>query len=221
MSLTRINVANVDIDPVPPTAPSVIAVSDKCPSLSWMHVMFAGVNSPGIIPRNGLTGFKRKFTFDQPQGKGVQGAKLVITKVPPIEGQVTLQLLTKQDFADWDQFAALLCNPLDQNGNAIGRSVFHPSFQSIGLVAAVCTTYEGPLDMGRGIYLCKFNLLEYAPVPAASIVSVAASVAPDVPPATNAPPPVDPRIAARQAEIAGLAAASANVLGPAVGSGGG
>jgi hypothetical protein len=174
-----------------------------------MKVQIGGLLTPGTIPKGGMRGFTRDSGFDAKKGKGSVGAVLTLTGQPPVKGSITCQLFTKQDFADWDSMVSkVLAIPVGlQQTKGIG--VYYPGWSAIGLYSVVVEKYAGPIDMGKGLYHCLIDLLEWNQPPPISNVKTVSTQTPDVPPNQILPP--DPVSIANQAEIARLRAAGANV----------
>jgi hypothetical protein len=145
----------------------------------WMYFTLNGVNSPGTIPRDGVRGFKRETGWDSKKGKGSQGATLTLTTVPPVKGNITLQLVTDADFARWDTFVAQVLSIDVKQQQAQGLLVYYPAFSSIGLTSVVVAHYEAPSHKGKGMYHTVIELLEWQKSPPASVVSTVAGNAPD------------------------------------------
>lgn len=197
-----------------PPLSSIYVQPDTTSGNAWIKAQLSGVDTPGTIGKDGMKGFKRKTGWDKKAGKGTSGAVLTLTTEPPVEGVVTLQLFTPQDFSDWDSFvASVLAIPASQQ-KASGLSWYYAGHQSIGLTTVVVGHFEGPIYMGRGMYHGIFELFEWAAPPAASVVATVAATLPDGGTGTNVKQP-DPRILQAQAE---LQAAVANRYG---GGGGG
>lgn len=168
---------------------------------SWIRAMLSGVSTPGTIGRDGMKGFKRKTGWDVKAGKGTAGATLTLKDAPPVEGIVTVQLFTDQDFSDWDSFvSAVLAIPVTDQ-QADGLAWYYAGHQSIGLTAVVVKYYEGPIHVGRGMYHGVFELLEWSPPPAASIVKTVAATLPDGGSGTSYVKQPDPRIIQANAEL--------------------
>jgi hypothetical protein len=168
----------------------------------WAIFVLKGWNSPGSIPKGGVKGFKRETGWDEKKGKGTQGATLTLKSMPPAKGSFTIQLITPQDFADWDAFVAnvLSINPAQQQ--AQGLSIYYPGFSSIGLTTVVVASYSAPEHQGKGLYHVEVHLIEWQQPPATNITSTPSSTATDGSNEPTAPTPVDPRVTARQAQIA-------------------
>jgi hypothetical protein len=193
------------------------------PSLSynaWLTFSLSNIPCPGTIVPGGVKGFKRKTSVDAKAGKGSVGATLTVTGLPPARGTITIQLLTAADLAAWDSFvASVLSVSVADQQKLGGLAIYYPAFASIGLNAVIVDDY-GPPEYVRGKLQVEISMIEFAPPPNASLVTTPVSVAPDQDAGSNQPAPQDPRIAAKQAQLAALtgAANAANVLGPSVGS---
>jgi hypothetical protein len=137
----------------------------------WHTMMIGGLTTPGTIPRGGIRGFKRETGWDKKLGKGTQGATLTLKTMPPVEGEVTLQLFTDQDFADWDQFVSDVLSIQPAKQSAKGLPIYYPGFSSIALTTVVIKDYTGPEHQGKGMYHVKIQLLEWQQPPPKSIVS--------------------------------------------------
>jgi hypothetical protein len=184
----------------PPLSLVVVNPIDSAAN-SWIKAQLSGVPTPGTIPPGGLKGFKRETGWDVKKGKGTQGATITLKDQSPVEGSVTLQLVTSQDFRDWDDFVenVLDLNPADQVAN--GLSWYYPGHTSIGLNAVVVKHYTGIEYQGRGMYHATFEVLEWFQPPPKSIVQTVASTEPDQD-EDGQTTPEDPRITAMQAQIA-------------------
>lgn len=147
-------------------------VSPISSSNDWIYYVLAGQTSPGTIPnRGGIRGFKRETGWDIKHGKGTQGATLTLKTLPPVEGSIDHQLITDNDFANWDSFVInkLSISPAKQK--AAGLSIYYPGFASIGLTAVVVKHYTGPVHQGKGLYIATVEYIEWSKPPATSIVS--------------------------------------------------
>ena len=173
----------------------------------WMYFTLSGVNSPGTIALGGIKGFKRETGWDIKKGKGTQGATLTLKDIPPVEGKITLNLISDADFAGYDAFVASVLSISPKRQQAEGLTVFHPSFSSIGLTQVVVKHYTAPEEVGgKRKYQVEIELLEWQPPPAASVVSTVATTAPG---AGAGPRQQSPRVVALQAQVAALNAANA------------
>jgi hypothetical protein len=184
---------------------------------AWTYFVLSGVNSPGTIPRGGIRGFKRETGWDKKKGKGTQGATLTLSTVPPVEGEITLQLIgpggfyadgtPSTDFAQWDAFVAAVLSISPTQQQASGLAFYYPGISCIGLTVVVVEDYSPLLHVGRGLYQTTVKLCEWQQPPPVSIVKSVAAQAPDKddPDTTK---PVDPRILALQAQIAAAQAAN-------------
>jgi hypothetical protein len=168
----------------------------------WMYFTLRGIPSPGTIPINGIKGFKRETGWDKKAGKGTQGATLTLKTLPPVEGTITLQLITPTDFNNWDIFVSKVLAIAPAKQKASGLAIYHPQFASIGLVSVVVADYTGPEYQGKGKYYATIKLIEWQAPPPVSIVATVGQTFPDLPDSDVSPP--NPEIAALQAQIATL-----------------
>lgn len=167
----------------------------------WHKFTLRGKDSPGTIPKGGIKGFKRETGWDVKKGKGTQGATLTVKEVPPVEGEITVQLFTEQDFKDWDSFVQE-CLFIDATLQSTqGLPIYHPICASIALTDVVVKYFTPPEHQGKGLYHATIHFIEWSTPPAQSVVSTPSSAASDAPDGDTTPP-VDPRIAARQREVA-------------------
>lgn len=169
-------------------------------SNEWHKFVLKGRESPGTIPKGGVKGFKRETGWDIQKGKGTKGASLIVKEVPPVTGSFTLQLFTLQDFKDWDAFCTdvLLIDAELQKSE--GLSVYYPSFGQIALNTVVVHWFTPTAHEGKALYHVEVALIEWSQPPPVNITSTVSTTAADEPDGTGPPP--DPRIAARQAQIA-------------------
>ena len=201
--------------PTPLPALSTVVVEPiQSVANSWLKCQLSGVLTPGTIAPGGLKGFRRETGWDVKKGKGTKGATLTIKDQPPVEGLVTLQLVTAQDFSDWDLFVSSVLSIDPESQAADGLSWFYPGHVSIGLTDVVVKHYTGVEYHGRGLYHATFELLEWSPPPDASIVRTVAATAPDEA-APDAVPTEDPRIVALEAQIAAQIAAASQAASQA------
>ena len=187
----------------PPLSRVLVHWDTNAISNAWMFFTLSGLKSPGTIPRGGIKGFRRETGWDVKAGKGTAGATLTLKDKPPCEGTITIQLLTAQDFTDWDNFVAGVLSIPVQNQQASGLAIFHPSFSSIGLTAVVVKHYTPPEEVRPGLYNASIELLEWSAPPATSIVATVSTTAPDQDQnAAGVPPQPDPTVYAQQVTAA-------------------
>lgn len=171
-------------------------------SVIWHSFTLRGLLSPGSIPKGGMKGFKRPTGWDIEKAKGLKGATLKLTSLPPTDGTITLQFFTSEDFKFWDEFVreALAFDPVQQK--AQGLAIYHPAFSSIGLTTVVVKHWTIPEHKGRGLYEVEISLLEWSPPVPKDIASAVEDTAGDASSdPTNTPQP-DPRVTALQKQIA-------------------
>jgi hypothetical protein len=167
---------------------------------AWHKFNLNGMRSPGTIPRGGVRGFKRETGWDIKKGKGTQGATLTLKTVPPVEGMITMQLATNQDFADWDQFVAQVLSLSPDKQKVTGLFVYYPAFASIGLTSVVVKDYSPPEHIGKGMYHASVQLIEWnqpPPVSIAKTVSTGSTTLPEIQIKGQ-----NPEIAALEAQLA-------------------
>jgi hypothetical protein len=172
-----------------------------------MYFTLGGVNSPGTIALGGVKGFKRQTGWDTKRGKGTLGATLTLTSVPPVKGSITLNLISDEDFANYDAFVSQVLSISPTQQQAEGLTLYYPAFASIGLTQVVVESYSSPEEQGgKRKYQVVIEFIEWQPPPATSVVSTPTQTAPNKP--QPGPTPQDPRVAALQAQIAALSQAN-------------
>ena len=191
----------------------------------WESFVLGGIPSPGTIARGGVKGFKRETGWDIKAGKGTKGATLTLKDQPPCRGSFTIQLIgpggfysdgsQSLDFDLWDSFVSgVLASETAQQQQASGLSLYYPGLASLGLSVVVVAHYTGPEHAGKGLYHCTIELIEWSPPPPVSNVATVSSEKADAP-EPGTPVPVDPRVAAKQAQLASTQqAAAAAAQGP-------
>lgn len=163
--------------------PTSIDVND------WSYFILNGVPSPGSIPRSAFRGFVRETGWDEQHGKGTKGATLVLSKMPPAKGSITLQLIgpggfyaaggSSTDFAQWDNFVANVLSIDPAKQKAEGLAIAHPQLASVGITSVVVKSYGGPEHIGKGLYQVTIELIEWVSPPATSVVSTVSTQAQD------------------------------------------
>lgn len=176
----------------------------------WHRFKMLGIDSPGTIPIGGFTGFGRKTGWDKQAGKGTRGATLILKTMPPAEGVFTCELITDEDFADWDSFVSrvLSIDPIKQK--ATGIPIYYPGLASVGVNMVVVEEYEPPRLIKGGKYHALIHLIEWNKPPAASVVQQPNSAGTDAP---SPDVPLDPRIQAGQDDVAAALLAQAAAAG--------
>jgi hypothetical protein len=203
---------------VPPLSKYVAAPPPNAAYLFWLTFTLCDWPCPGTIAPGGVRGFRRKYGWDVQNGKGDAGGVLVLVKQPPAKGSFVMQLLTQGDLAAWDQFYASILSTPPNLAKRYGLPLFYPGLTNLAINNVVIEDVS-PLEYVRGKLTVEISMLEWLPPPAQSIVATPATTAPDQGPSTNAPPPQNPILAQKQAQLAALqgAASAANTLGPAAG----
>jgi hypothetical protein len=174
-----------------------------------MYFLLGGIVSPGTIAPGGIHGFKRETGWDIKKGKGTQGATLTLKDIPPIEGKITLNLITDADFAAYDAFVANVLSISPKEQQAQGLPIYYPAFSSIGLRTVVVKHYTPPIEVGgKRKYQVEIELLEWQPPPAASVVSTVTTTASGAASPGGPPRPPNPLQAQLDAAKAAFLAAS-------------
>lgn len=165
-------------------------------------VYIGGVESPGVIKRGGITGFKREHEWDVKKGKGSKGATISYVQRPPAKGEIRFTLATAQHYADWESFRPQFkYDPTKKSPQAV--DIFHPFLADLDIHSVVCTSI-GAIeidDLGEGT--CVVELLEYFPPPKVSAVGTPTTSQSNTDPKANVQPAVQD---AQQAQIAALLA---------------
>jgi hypothetical protein len=199
-------------NPSSTTQPALSTVSVQYNDLlgpnTWLTFQLGGVTCPGTIPVGGVKGFRRETGWDIKKGKGVSGATLTLVTRPPIEGTITMQLVTPGDFDDWDAFVAAVLSTSERDQQQNGLSIWYPQFASIGLTSVVIKNYTGPEYKGRGMYHTSVELIEWFQPPPVSNVATVATQAPDQSNEDNLPPQEDPELTAAKLNFAAAYQAS-------------
>ena len=166
---------------------------------AWQYITISGVPSPGVIPVDGIHGFKRETEWDKKKGKGAQGATLTLVQYPPAEGSIDFLLWLPGHFDSWSSFRTYLrYNTAKQAGDAV--DIYHPSLADLDINAVVTKSITPIYHKGRGLYMVTVEFIEWFPPPAKPIVATPKHAAPDQPNAL-AGAPADTAGDARQAQI--------------------
>ena len=196
--------------PTPTDQPPLVAFAQS-PSTAlynqWLTYFLAGIPCAGTIPRGGIKGFKRETGWDIKKGKGSAGATLTLQTLPPVEGTITNQLFTDQDFDDWDNFASTVLSTSVADQQASGLSIAYPQFASVGLTTVVVKNFTGPEYQGKGMYHVSVELIEWQSPPPTSIVKTVSSTLPDFAGTIyrfNGPQPLDAQSQAYEQQLAAL-----------------
>lgn len=170
----------------------------------WTYILIAGgVRSPGVIAVDGIRGFSRKTGWDIQKGKGVQGAYLKLTTLPPGEGSIEFLAWEPEQFDDWGTFIPLLKYDPAKNrkdsANAI--DIYHPSLGDVNIDKVVVSDITPFYHKGKGLYSRTVSFIEWKQPPAQDIVKSVSSTG-DKGPKAGAPP--DPVGNALEAETGRL-----------------
>ena len=149
----------------------------------WHYFKLGGVVSPGTIPVGGIRGFERETIWDKPAGKGSDGAQLIRTHRPPVEGSITMQLFQDFDFLDWYAFVAgVLSIPADSqiaDGISFEFVGMPQTADAVTLVVIKKYTLIPKFETAAKRYTVSIDFLEWSPPPAKSIVKTVTATAPD------------------------------------------
>jgi hypothetical protein len=162
-------------------------------------ITVAGQTCPGICV---LSGFKRKWKMDKKKGKGANGVDLTQTGKDVLTGTITFYVWTALQLVLWEGFRPLFkYDTTKQQMQAV--TVFHPALADLDISALVCESLSPMLHVGKGLYSCEADMVEWSPPPKAAAVSTptqakAGGSGPTINPA--APAPTDPQ----QIKIAAL-----------------
>ena len=147
---------------------------------AWHTIILSGVKSPGVIPVDGIRGFKRETGWDVRRAKGQAGATLVRTNNPPSEGEIDFQLWTGDHFFQWQQFVtaiqyqpSLFGKPGEISKIADAITIYHPSLAQPDIdITQVVIKHISPIrHVGQGLYVVTIEFIEWRPPPPVSVVS--------------------------------------------------
>lgn len=130
-----------------------------------------GEECPGIVARDGISGFKRPTEWDVKKGKGTKGGTATLSQLPPAKGSIKFLLCRKSHFDQWDATfrARFKYDPTKKSKNAV--QIFHPTLAKLD-IDSVVTESIGPEEYeGKGLYSITVELLEYLPPPPKTITS--------------------------------------------------
>ena len=169
---------------------------------AWDHITFGGKASPG---RCVVGEFTRKYEFDTKKGKGTAGAVSTLTGLPPAKGKVMFWVWEASQFAEWDDFIALL-KQYPTKGAVNAAAISYPTLADIDVSQVTTTEISSWVptnpDAPDGTFTRWVEFLEYYPPPPVNITSTPATAVEDV---EQVEQQTDPNAAA-QAEVASLLA---------------
>lgn len=138
---------------------------------SYDKVKVAGLECPGIVPPDGISGFSREIAWDVKKGKGTKGGSMTLEQLPPAKGSIKFLLWTAEHARAWDEYfrALFKYDPTKKKKDAI--DIYHPALAKNGVYSVVTEkispeTYEGP-----GLYSITVDLHEYLPPPKKTVTS--------------------------------------------------
>lgn len=178
---------------------------------AWAFVTIAGVDSPGVIPKGGISGADREYKYDTKAGKGTKGATSTFVAIEPAKFSIKFLLWDdgtlgtgRNHFEEWDAFVPLLkYDPTKKAAQAF--TIFHPGLASIDINSVVTTKLGMPVDEGEGLWSVTVEFLEYFPASKTSVVSTPKGAKwVDTTPGGKGTPPgttPDPAIEAAQKQI--------------------
>lgn len=135
----------------------------------WEYIECAGLVSPGVIPKNGVHGFERKYNFDPKNGYGMYGSILTFAFRPAAEGSFTIWTWTSEQYDSMGNFLQVLeYDPTKTTVKAI--DIFYPSLATIGIRRVVTTGISPPMHMGGMKYEWRLSFIEFRPPPKISAV---------------------------------------------------
>lgn len=136
----------------------------------WDYIECAGIISPGVIPKNGVHGFERKYNFDPKNGYGLYGSILTFALRPAAEGSFTIWTWTSAQYDSMGTFLQVLeYDPTKTKVQAI--DIFHPALATLGIRRVVTRSISPPLHLGGLKYEWKLGFIEFRPPPKISAVS--------------------------------------------------
>ena len=125
---------------------------------AWMFFTLSGLASPGTIPRGGIKGFKRETGWDIKKGKGTAGRARSRSRTSRrARGTITVQLLTAQDFTDWDNFVSQVLAIPEQNQQANGLVDLSPELRQHRPYHRGGEHFTGPEEQRPGLYYCTMS----------------------------------------------------------------
>lgn len=136
----------------------------------WSFITIAGIESPGIIPTDGIKGFKRETGWDKKKGKGTQGATMTLTTLPPAEGSIEFCLWLPVHFAQWQEFIRqLIYNPTRKPADAF--DIGHPALADLQIYSVVVESITPLYHQGLNKYAATIEFAEWLPPPKVSATS--------------------------------------------------
>lgn len=143
--------------------------------LRWDYVECNGVISPGVIPRGGITGFIRKFSFDPKNAYGMMGPSLTFAFRPAAEGSIRFWTWTAAQYDAMGNFLSVLeYDPTKTKVRSI--DIFHPALACLGIRRVVTTEIHPPKHQGGKKYEWEISLIEYRPPPKIPVVQTPVNI---------------------------------------------
>lgn len=149
-------------------------------------ILLRGVTSPGVVT---LSGHERAAAWDVQAGVGVRGGNTRLKSLPPGSFTATFYLSDRAEFDAWASFRDLIFSSVS-GPSPIGLEIYHPDLVVNGFRTVSLATMGGVVHDHKGGQTIAVKFQEYAPPK----------------PVKPIPKVKDPRVTAREAEIARLTA---------------
>ncbi len=170
-----------------------------------------GIQSPGIIPPNGIRGFKRTTGWDVVKAKGTIGSTTKHTTKPTTEGEIDCLIWLPQHFPEMASFRRYLAYTATRGPTGSAIQIYHPALVDVGVTSVVLEYMTPPYYHGRGKYIVTAKFVEWVPAAALVVSTVTASKTsgngPDGKPLSGPVQQLQEEIEANTARIAKLSGA--------------
>lgn len=117
-----------------------------------------GTLTPGVAE---VTNCKREHKYDRIASYGQDSAIAIYRGRPPAGFDIVLQLLTPQDYAEWQVFREIVLTPPAIGPNSKALDVWHPFLAELGITACVVESVTIPEDDGTGIWSVTISCVEW------------------------------------------------------------
>lgn len=128
---------------------------------AYNYAKLGGVRTPGVIPKGGVSGFKRSTEWEVKKGKGATGATVTDAGDSLVEGSIKMLLWRADDpddFADWDAFREML-RAARKKGTAL--DIEHPDINDLECNSVVIKNIGQRVDEGKGLSSVTIEVIEY------------------------------------------------------------
>jgi hypothetical protein len=131
-----------------------------------------GVLTPGVIPINGVKGWKRSKDWDEKKAKGSSGATLTDQGEPLAKGSFTFHLWRRDidppdfvdDFVQWELLKGVLSSSVGEHGKKINAlPVIYPLLNQLDITDVVVESIGQLENMGAGLWSVTIELREFRP----------------------------------------------------------